>query len=206
MEKLWSKTEIAHLKRHANSQSLEELAQRFHTDTKTVQLKLEELGLTSGGASRGSDVDAALENYEKALAKLHEGAWGEAAKLFEAVIGEADHSQMIDRAQQNLVICQQRLDEGSISEDPYLAAVFEKNRGNLDLALDHCRKGAAEDERFVYLEASIQALAGEEDQALDLLEKAIGLEPKNRVHAYHDPDFQDLQENEGFRGLLSAGA
>ena len=49
MQKRWSKAEIAHLERHASSASLEELAKKLHTDTTTVELKLEELGLKTGG-------------------------------------------------------------------------------------------------------------------------------------------------------------
>ena len=79
--------------------------------------------------------------------------------------------------------------EGAEDTDPYLSAVFEKNNGNLEQALELCQQQGAtdKDERYTYLMASIQALAGAEDEALDLLQAAIRLEPKNRVHAYHDP-------------------
>ncbi len=56
MEKLWSKTEITHLKRYAGKQSLEELAQRFHTDSEAVRRKIEELGLV-GAAEAAEHAD-----------------------------------------------------------------------------------------------------------------------------------------------------
>ena len=54
MEKRWSKAEIAHLKRSAEKQSAEELAQRFRTDTETVRRKLAQLGLGSADAEISS--------------------------------------------------------------------------------------------------------------------------------------------------------
>jgi tetratricopeptide (TPR) repeat protein len=206
MEKHWSKIELSHLKRHADDQSVEELAQRFHTDVEAVRLKLAELGLDSNTSAQ---TDAAtFKEYEEALEQLHEGKWGKAAEAFKALIQNADHQQIVDRARQNLLVCERYLEEPREGEDPYLVAVFEKNNGNFSEALELCQaQGAAlNDEKYAYLEASIQALAGEEDQALELLETAIRLQPKNRVHAYHDSDFKDLRGTEQFSSLISADA
>ena len=207
MEKRWSKTELSYLKKNAE-QSLEELAQRFHTDNETVRRKLEELGLLNQGGGGGAD--AALEQYEAALELLYAGKWDKAAELLETVVADADHLQLSDRARQSLGICKAKLTEAEDGNggDPYLRAVIEKNQGNLERALELCRAGgdSQKDEKFAYLEASIQALAGETEEALKLLETAVDLEPKNRVHAYHDPDFQELRGNEELSKLLSASA
>ena len=50
------------------------------------------------------------------------------------------------------------------------------------------------DERFAYLAASIHALREDHEAALRLLDHSIELNPKNRVHAFHDPDFATLRE------------
>lgn len=202
MEKRWSKTEISHLKKHAASQTVEELAARFHTETSEVVSKMDELHLTAQ-KSAGSEIDVALKDFEAALDKINKKQWSDAKSLMEKVAAEADTAQMADRARQYIEICSRQEDTLS-SDDPYLLAVFEKNRGNLDLALEACQ-GEKDDKsgRFAYLKASIQALAGEEDEALRLLDEAIGIEPKNRVHAYHDPDFRELQGREEFNDLVS---
>ena len=206
MDKRWSKTEISHLKRNA-TQSLEELAQRFHTDTDTVRRKLEELDLLPGGGSAGSQ-DAVVERYEEALRLLYEKKWAEAGKVFEAIIDTPDHPQVTDRARQFLEVCQQRSAGDGESADPYLEAVFAKNQGDLDSARELCQKHGSKDDdgRYTYLLASIEALGGEAEEALSLLENAIRLEPKHRVYAFHDPDFASIREHEGFHGLISAGA
>ena len=207
MEKLWSKTEIAHLKRHSESQSLEELAQRFHTDTDTVRRKLDELQLIAGGGTAADDA-ALMEQYSKALELMHGQKWQDALGIFTQLSETADHPQIIDRAKQFMQACQGRLEAAGEDSDPYLEAVYEKNLGNLDKARELCGQlGAADaDERNAYLLASIEALDGAEDKALELLTKAIELEPKNRVHAYHDSDFSELKGREEFAELFAVSA
>lgn len=202
MEKLWSKTEIAHLKRHVASQRLEELAQRFHTDTETVKRKIQELGLAGGG--EGDAVDSAVDRFAEALRALHAKNWQEADRLFALVLAEADTQQVAERARQYRAICQNYLSEAtSEPADPYLEAVVLKNEGKYDRALKMVDK-AGNDDRSLYLRASLLALTGAEDEALTLLGKAIELDPANRVHAYHDPDFKILRGREAFQGLLRA--
>lgn len=204
MEKRWSKTELTHLKRHVGSQTAEELAQRFHTDAEAVRRKIEELNIGDRAPGAGAESDEELRLFEEALELLHAKKWEKAAKAFEQLVTSADHSQLIDRSRQFLEVCRDQLGEGKVDTEPYLQAVFEKNQGNLEQALEICKKhGNSEEERFVYLEASLRALEGSEDEALKLLTDAIRLEPKNRVHAYHDPDFQNLRGSEEFSTLLA---
>ena len=205
MEKLWSKTEIAHLKRHASTQSVEELAQRFHTDAASVRSKLESLNLTAQDGP-SAESDAAMKAFEEGIEKLYAQQWGEAQACFEQALNNADSAQLADRARQYIELCNAKQEDHS-SDDPYLQAVFEKNRGNLDAALEICQQNADdESERFAYLMASVQAMAGEEDEAIRLLKDAIRLQPKNRVYAYHDPDFRNLQQREDFAEMLELEA
>lgn len=202
MSKRWSKTELSHLKRNAGSQSIEELAQRFHTDTAEVRAKMEELGLTGSG---GDDRDAALDSFEKALELVHGGKWKKAAEALESVIKESDTPELIDRARQFLHVCQSELDGEPEIDDPYLAAVVHKNRGDLEGArklVEKQGKATEKEEKFAYLLASLHALQGDEDDAIQVLGKAIQLDPRNRVQAYHDPDFKELRELEDFQKLL----
>ncbi|MEM6794399.1 MAG: hypothetical protein AAF725_10475 [Acidobacteriota bacterium] len=204
MDKLWSKSEITHLKRNSDRQSLEELAERFHTDTETVRLKIEELGLA---ASSSDMADQAVEDFTAGVEALFAKDSAKAADLFEKVIGEAEGRQLRDRAKQYLQVCRDRLASDPPLENPYLEAVGAKNRGDLEQALALCTEhGDVEgDEKFAYLSASVKAL-GEEDEegALADLARAIELEPRNRVHAYHDPDFDSLRGSEVFGELIKA--
>lgn len=207
MQKRWSKAEIAHLERHAADSSPEELARKLQTDVDNVRRKLKELGLTAQGAAAADS--AALETYTAALKQMHAGAWQEAAEALRQVMAEADNRHLADRARQSLVACERHMGSASgEGADPYLRAVFEKNSGNLEAAFELCKGHGREneDERFAYLLASLYSLAGSSDEAFAHLETAIRLEPKNRIHAYHDPDFAELRGQEEFANLVTGAS
>jgi tetratricopeptide (TPR) repeat protein len=154
-------------------------------------------------------VDPVLANFNKALEALHGKGWAKAAKLFESVIEETDTPELRERARQYLAACrlQEHKAKGedgpSPDVDPYLRAVFEKNRGNYAAALDLVKKnGGEKDERFAYLAASIHAAEGHKDEAAKTLAHAVELNAKNRVHAFHDPDFAELRRDPEHRHLF----
>lgn len=148
--------------------------------------------------------DKELDTFSKALELLHASDWAGAAKRFSEIITQTDSIHLRDRARQMHTICEHQLADDVDIQDPYLSAVFEKNRGNLDRALALVEEAGTQDERFAFLAASVQSLRGETEEALEHLDNAIRLDPKNRVHAYHDPDFESLRENEGFQSLINA--
>jgi len=203
LAKRWQKAELAYLKRNAATQSPEDLARRFHTDTATVTAKLDDLGLGEDHAETASDPDIA--RYEAALRLLHDRKWVEAAAAFET-LGETTVSRRLRAlAQQHLAASRRMIeDEQAVDDaDPYLKAVLLKNRGAYDEALALCSSATDDNERMAFLAASVQALRGETEPALALLEDAIRLEPKNRVHAFHDPDFNALRQLDAFQALLA---
>ena len=153
-------------------------------------------------------VDPVLAKFNKALETLHGRSWAKAAQLFEGVIQESDVPELRERARQYLAACrlQEQKAQGDVpadDEDPYLRAVFEKNRGNYAAALDLVKKnGGEKDERFAYLAASIHAAEGRKDEAAKALTRAVELNAKNRVHAFHDPDFAELRRDPEHRQLF----
>lgn len=200
MAKEWNSKEITYLKRYAATKELADLAQRMEADESEVRAKLTELGLSAadheGQRSRLGN-EPLLETYEKALQALYGGKLADAEKLLTKVIEECDQPELTERARQLLTAARVPKDEGPETEDPFLLAVYEKNRGNYSEALEIAKKGgrSGEDERFAYLEASIHALEDRLDDAAGALDKAIELNRKNRVHAFHDPDFAALRES-----------
>jgi tetratricopeptide (TPR) repeat protein len=155
-----------------------------------------------------SAVDPVLATFHKALEALHGRNWAQAAGLFESVIQETDVPELRERARQYLAACrlQEQKAQGeqpAPDEDPYLRAVYEKNRGNYAAALDLVKKnGGDKDERFAYLAASIHAAEGRKDEAAKTLTRAVELNAKNRVHAFHDPDFADLRRDPEHRQIF----
>jgi tetratricopeptide (TPR) repeat protein len=153
----------------------------------------------------------ALDIYTEGLAALGRQDWAEAARLFETVIQESDTPELTLRARQFLATSRQKLAQNQQEDraageddDPYLRALFEKNRGDFRRALELCRQDGREqkDDRFAYLTASIHALEGRPDEAVQALTRAVELNPKNRIHAFHDADFADLRRNRDLRSLF----
>lgn len=153
-------------------------------------------------------VDPVLVAFNQALEALHARSWSQAAGLFESVIQQSDMPEIRERARQYLAACRLQEQKGkgdtpSPDEDPFLRAVYEKNRGNYAAALDMVKKnGGEKDERFAYLAASIHALEGRRDEAARALIRAVELNSKNRVHAFHDPDFSELRGDPEHRQLF----
>jgi tetratricopeptide (TPR) repeat protein len=150
--------------------------------------------------------DPALDALTEGLAALQAKDWARAVERFEAAVELSDRSEVKDRARQFLSVSRQKAGgEGKGAEsDPYLLALYEKNRGNLAEALEISRKGGRDqqDERFAYLTASIHAIEDRLDEAAAGLARAVELNPTNRIHAFHDPDFAELRKNRDLRPLF----
>jgi tetratricopeptide (TPR) repeat protein len=213
MAKTWQQSEISYLNRYAGSKTLAELARRFESDEARVLAKLAELGLRTKDGKPDDEVgaDPVFEVYEEALGHLYKGRWEKAAKLFERVAGESDQPELTARARQLLAAARRRAAEAGETDgppdDPFLAAVYQRNRGDLAAALKICRAGGRQhkDERFAYLEAALLTLEGREDEAAEALARAVELNPKNRVHAFHDPDFSTLRAKSEHAALFGLG-
>jgi tetratricopeptide (TPR) repeat protein len=209
MAKRWRKEEKTYLRRYAAKKSVAELATRFKVDAVEVTAQLEELELSSkdGQGYKEPYVDPTLTEYEAGLEAYYAKKWSVAAKKFSHVAEESDQPDIAARARLFLAACQERdAGSGEESEDPYLEAVAAKNRGDFGTALELSSRGGrrGKDERFAYLAASALALSGQIEEAVKVLLQAIEMEPENRIHAYHDPDFASLQGVPEFDALYES--
>lgn len=207
----WSPKETAYLKRYAATKRLAELAQRVEAEEAEVQAKLDELGLAakdSPAKSRLGD-EPLLATYEEGIQALYKGDRKKAESLFAKVVEECDQPELAERARQFLAAARQAKGGAEPeSDDDFLLAVYEKNRGRHDQAIEVAKRGGrtGKDERFAYLEASIHALEGRLAEAAESLGRAIEMNAQNRVHAFHDPDFAELRKSGEHAELFRPGA
>ena len=164
---------------------------------------------TTAPRSQAAAGDPGLDAFTEGLAALQGKNWAKAVEHLQKAVELADRSELRDKARQLLVIPRQKVAEqgGKAKEpevDPYLTAVYQKNRGDLQAALEISRKGGQDqkDDRFAYLVASIHAVEDRIEEAAQALAKAVELNPKNRIHAFHDPDFAELRKNRDYRPLF----
>lgn len=212
MAKSWQQSEINYLERYAASKTLADLTRRFEADDAAVLAKLSELGLRTkdGKPEAQASADPVFAIYEEALGHLYEKRWDKAAELFERVAADSDQPELTASARQLLGAARRRAAEArgdGDGDDPFLTAVYHRNRGDVGRALEICKQGGRiqKDERFAYLAASLHALEGRDKDAAEALGKAVELNPKNRVHAFHDPDFADLRGKSEHAALFGLG-
>jgi tetratricopeptide (TPR) repeat protein len=145
---------------------------------------------------------------------FHKRRFDEAARRFEDLVEKyPDEKEFRDRAKMYLAACRNgtkaRAAVPGDAEDLYHVAVFEKNRGNLEKALDLLKKTAGKrdgDGRLHYLAACCHALSGDVDQAITNLKKAIAADDQNRIQARLDTDLAVLRSHQGFAEIVAGGA
>jgi tetratricopeptide (TPR) repeat protein len=203
MSKRWQKVEIRYLEKHAGKKSVEELAERFHTDAATVEAKLRALRLDGRGGAEGGSEPELLSRYQEGMAALYEGRWQEADDILTEVAERSAQPELAARARQFAERASRQAARPD-DEDPYLRAVFDKNRGALDTALATCFAGGrlGKDGRYAYLAAAVECLRGELDKSSQHLRKAFELDPGIRGQARRDPDLEPLRRSPDHRELF----
>ncbi|HMA28256.1 MAG TPA: tetratricopeptide repeat protein, partial [Thermoanaerobaculia bacterium] len=160
------------------------------------------------------ETSAARKEYEKAIELFHKRQFDDAARRFEDLIEKhPDEKEFLDRARMYLGACRSgRRSKGQAAAEPeelYHAAVFEKNRGNVEKALELLRRNPARrdgDGRVHYLTACCLALQGDVEQALLSLKKAIAADDHNRIQARLEADLAILRGTQGFTELVAGGS
>lgn len=146
--------------------------------------------------------------YEKAMKLLHAGEFAKAIGAFEQVLS-GPSKEIAHAARVHQAACRKRLSareqQPATPADHYDYGVALINRGELDEALGHLRQALAAMENgdhIHYALALCYGLRGELDQAAVHLRRAIELEPRNRITARNDPDFQPLLAQPELRDLV----
>ena len=152
-----------------------------------------------------SPQDLATKAFAKGVDLIYKKKWSAAEKIFAGISEELPGSTLAERSRRFLSVCKERSNESPDGGDKYLNAVHAKNRGDLDTAMEYCDRGGLKgrDDRFAYLAAAVHGLRENHEEAAKLLEQAIEMNPANRVHAFHDPDFLSLRADPEFAEVFS---
>lgn len=223
MTKRWAESDLRFLRDNAGKMDLQSLADRLGASLGEVEAKMEKLGLTSENGSSNSikkpasfremfkHSEAARKEYEKGAAALQKKKFEEAEKHFRAVIEEfGDERELADRSRLYLAVCEKRKKSvkasGGEGDDPYYAALLEKNRKNFQAAIDQLLKSKKSDGRVSYLLACCFAQLSDAERAVEALGRAIAEDETNRQLARRDPDFEPVRETPEFLNLTAATA
>src|SRR5664279_3373939 len=221
----WTDDDAKWLKANFGRMDMQTLSKELGLPLEDLEKKIRQLKLGGPEPDKARKAPASLKEavreasatrkeYEKAIELFHKRHFDEAARRFEDLIEKhPEEKEFLDRARMYLGACRSgKKTKGAPVAEPeelYHAAVFEKNRGNVDKALDLLRRNAGRrdgDGRVHYLTACCLALQGDVDQALQSLKKAIAADDQNRIQARLEADLAALRGTQGFTELVAGGA
>jgi tetratricopeptide (TPR) repeat protein len=160
------------------------------------------------GGHAGAGLSAAFHLYQAAVQLLQQGKYEKALAAFEKLLPTAP-MEIKERCQMYVSTCQRQLEQSRLTfltpEEHYDYAVSQLNTGYYEEAREQFNNiltthpGA--DYAFYGL-ALLDAMTGRTQDCLQNLAQAIELNPKNRLQARADNDFQSMVDDPRFTELL----
>ncbi len=163
--------------------------------------------VASGGLTAAA-VAAAFQHYESAVQLLQSGKYEKALAAFEKLLATAP-AQLAERCKMYVATCKRQLAQSQLSfltpEEHYDYAVSQLNTGYYEEAREHFNlilEDYPEADFAHYGLALLDSITGRSQDCLNNLARAIELNPKNRLQARADNDFQSMVDDPRFTELL----
>jgi len=162
----------------------------------------------AGAAAAASEAREQFSAFEAAMKQFHGRHLAKAREFFERAAAGPERD-VANRARQHMAMCDRRLQQETVNlesaEDYYNYGVALINTRKLPEARQNLEKALAmtpHADHVHYALALAQALGGGLDTARGHLERAIELEPRNRLIARQDADFAFIARHPMFDALL----
>jgi len=222
MAKRWTEADLRFLRDNASKMSPQALADALSVRIDELEKKLEKIGTPASASAEGPrkaqtvkelsrHTENARKEYDRGVAALQRRKVGEAERHFlELTQKYPEEKELVDRARVYLAVCERQKNSAAASlsepEDFYYAAVLEKNRGNVDEAIEHLKRAVRKNGggKVDFLLACCYAQQGEPGSALEHLRRAIDEDQRNRILARHDRDFDPVRDTPEFQELLAS--
>jgi len=149
-----------------------------------------------------------LANYEGAIRLMQEGKYDKALSAFEKLLASGA-GDLAERVRMYMSACEAQASKGktafSNSEEQYDYAVSLLNDGHYEDAREQfqliLQQNDGADYAFYGL-AVLSSMTGDSQTCLEHLTEAIRRNPRNRIQARSDSDFQDMADDPRFTELL----
>jgi tetratricopeptide (TPR) repeat protein len=163
---------------------------------------------SKSGAQPNSANGPAFQQFQAAVLLLQQGKYEKASAAFEKLLPTAP-VEITERCRVYIVTCQRQLEKHNLSfatpEEHYDYAISQLNTGYYDEARDQFQSILSShpdiDYAFYGL-AVLDSITGRAQDCLNNLARAIELNPKNRLQARADNDFQSMVDDPRFTELL----
>jgi tetratricopeptide (TPR) repeat protein len=149
-----------------------------------------------------------LDNYQSALKLMQEGKFEKARELFQ-VLAEQAAPELQERSRVYLAVCarnaKQEVRSFTTPEEHYDYAISLLNTGFYEEAREQFEailQSHPEADYALYGLAVLESMTGQAEGCLDHLGQAIQINPRNRIQARTDSDFQDMADDPRFTELL----
>lgn len=150
----------------------------------------------------------AYQHYMSAVQLLQQGKFERALTAFEKMLPTAP-IELLDRCKMYISTCQRQLDKHKLSfltpEEHYDYAISQLNTGYYDEAREQFQgilSSHPDADYAFYGMALLDAITGRTQDCLGNLARAIELNPRNRLQARADNDFQSMADDPRFTELL----
>jgi tetratricopeptide (TPR) repeat protein len=150
----------------------------------------------------------ALALYEDALRLVQAGKYDKAQAAFNAMLADSP-ADLAASIRMYINACVQQINKGKTTfqshEERYDYAISLLNEGHYEDAREHFKAILAEDgaaDYAFYGLAVLASMTGDTHTCLEHLTEAIRRNPRNRIQARADSDFQDMADDPRFTELL----
>ena len=149
-----------------------------------------------------------VAQYEAALRLMQEGKYDKAHAAFDKMLATSP-GDLADRIRMYINACVQQVSKGkttfSSHEEHYDYAISLLNDGHYEDAREQFTAILKQNDKADYAFYGLAVLAsmtGDSHTCLEHLTEAIRLNPRNRIQARSDSDFQDMADDPRFTELL----
>ncbi|RFT15461.1 MAG: hypothetical protein OP8BY_0351 [Candidatus Saccharicenans subterraneus] len=161
-------------------------------------------------AKKKDDYQKALALYNQGIKDFRKNDYDKALVSFrELVETYPEEHELVDRAKVYISICERGPRKESISprniEDYLFYAQMRINQGDHQAALKLLEKALElkrEEARVYYLMATAYVQAGQVEEGLEALKKALQKDKSLAVMAQNEPDFESIWEDKRFKVLV----
>ena len=163
---------------------------------------------TSAPAPKAPISSAAFQQYQAAVQLVQQTKYDKALAAFEKLLPSAP-PEIMERCRMYIQTCQQQLEKAALAfnspSERFDYAISQLNGGYYEEAREQLMLVVGEDSQADYAYyglAVLDSMTGRVQDCLDNLAKAIEMNPRNRLQARSDGDFQNMVDDPRFTELL----
>jgi tetratricopeptide (TPR) repeat protein len=177
-------------------------------DARSAAASRKKTSTLAGKPGNSLHSNPAFPQYQAAVQLLQQGKFDKALAAFEKLLPSAP-PEILERTKMYMVTCKRQMDQSHLAfqtpEERYDYAISQLNQGYYEEAREQFNGVIADDPQADYAYyglAVLDSITGRPQDCLDNLARAIELNPKNRLQARSDNDFQSMVDDPRFTELL----